>query len=184
MNIDLVIITPCSRRENLLTIKNNMNFDIISKWYIIYDNRHFDFEKCFNHDKIVELSCKDEGHVGHQIREMALQMLRDKPIMVYFLDDDNIVHPNFWNIIKHFEYGHIYTFDMEYNDERILKGNKLVVGNIDTAQYVFDIKLIGNIHFNVQEYGADGIFIQELGEQYKDRCVYIPEISAYYNKLR
>jgi hypothetical protein len=69
-NIKLIIITPCSRPHNLQTMYNSINFDKIHLWCIIYDTRKIEFVKNFNHSKIIELECKDEGTAGHQIRNI------------------------------------------------------------------------------------------------------------------
>lgn len=181
--IELNIVTPCSRPENLELIKKSINFDLISKWYIIYDTRNNEFKKKYeNTDKIIELECKDEGIVGHQIRNMSLNLIKNG--FIYYLDDDNIVHPELWNIFTNFENNYIYTFDLIYNDNRILKGNNPIPNKIDTSQYLFDVSLVGNIKFNQSIYNADGIFINNLINNNKDKWKYIENISAYYNKLR
>jgi hypothetical protein len=182
---ELVIVTPCSRVKNLDIIKEHIQFDKIKNWYIIYDNRHFEFNKRYEGvNKIIELSCKDEGQVGHQIRKMSLDLLKNSGVLIYFLDDDNIIHPNFWNLVPKFQCNHIYSFDQIRESEgRILKGGNLVVNYIDTAQYVFDVNLVNNERFCVSEYNADGLFIQQLGKNHKDKCVYFEELAAYYNKL-
>lgn len=182
-HVEFYIVTPCSRPENLEKMKELINFDLITKWYIIYDTRNQEFIKRYqHHDKIIELECKDEGIVGHQIRNLALNIITSG--MMCFLDDDNVIHPEFWNILVEFKLGQIYTFDMIYKNQSILRGNNPVIGSIDTAQYVFDSSLVGNLRFNVSEYAADGYFIQDLVKQNKDKWVYVPKQAAYYNWIR
>ena len=179
----IVLVTPCSRPENLEQIKASINFSRIDKWYIIYDTRHFEFEKHYEgHPQIIELECKDVGVVGHQIRNMALGLLATG--LVYFLDDDNTVHPNFWKIAERFNEGELYTFDMAYSNGMIRKGDNPTVANIDTAQYVFSMNLINTLRFDVSDYSSDGIFINSLWNANKDKWTYIPEVAATYNKLR
>jgi hypothetical protein len=160
-------------------MKDSIDFSKIKNWYIIYDTRNKPFNKKYTDDKIIELECKDEGIVGHQIRNMALNTIKDS--LIYFLDDDNIIHPSFWNI--NFDSNKLYTFDMQRKDD-ILKGNKVEPDSIDTAQYVFDVNLVGDLRFDVTLYNADGFFIQKIYEENKDKWVYVPEIASYYNKLR
>jgi hypothetical protein len=45
------------------------------------------------------------------------------------------------------------------------------------------VNLVDNVKFCVNEYSADGLFIQQLGKNHKDKCVYFEELAAYYNKL-
>lgn len=180
-NIKLIIITPCSRPHNLQTMYNSINFDKIHLWCIIYDTRKIEFVKNFNHSKIIELECKDEGTAGHQIRNMALNIIDDG--LLYFLDDDNIMHPFFWNLMDHFKSGHLHTFNLLYQNGTILYGNNPTPKNIDTSQYVFDKSLVNNIRFNMSNYCADGIFIKTIYENNKEKTIYFNHIAAYYNWL-
>ena len=120
--------------------------------------------------------------MGHQIRNLALNIITSG--MMCFLDDDNVIHPEFWNIITGFKLDQIYTFDMIYKNQSILLGNNPVVGSIDTAQYVFDRSLVGKIRFDTSQYAADGQFINVLVNQHRDKWVYIPKQAAYYNRIR
>lgn len=179
---NLVIVTPCSRPENLEAVKDSINFDRIKAWYIIYDTRNVEFLKRFQHEKIIELECKDEGVVGHQIRNMALCTIQEG--IMYFLDDDNIIHPNFWNISGQFCLGRIFTFDMIRNNCSILLGNNPVPNLIDVSQYAFDVRLVGDLRFDETAYNADGQFIKKLHNQCNEQWTYIQTVAAFYNKLR
>lgn len=179
----LTIVTPCSRPENLPKIFETMRFDLIDKWYIIYDTRNATFvERYADHPQIVEMECKDEGVVGHPIRNMALDVITEG--LVYFLDDDNTIHPEFWEMCRSFTPGRIHTFDIEYADKRVLAGDSVKVCSIDTAQYVFDVALVGTTRFIPTEYAADGMFIEAVWEANKDKWVYRKQVAAYYNRLR
>jgi predicted O-methyltransferase YrrM len=178
--VNLTIVTPCSRPYNLLELKNSIDFTKIDKWYIVHDVRNMPFKKQFNDAQIVELVCTDNGSVGHQIRNMMLKQIPSG--LVYFLDDDTIIHPNFWNI--DFAPNKIYTFDTIYNKAiPILKGDTCKICHVDMCQIVFDMKLVGDITFQQNVYEADGIFIEAMVKKNKENWVYIPETCAYYNKL-
>jgi hypothetical protein len=182
IGVKLTLLTPCSRPENLERMMQTIQFHLIDKWYIIYDTRHFPFQKRFSHPQIVEMECKDEGSVGHQIRNMGMNIIHEG--LLYFLDDDNLIHPSFWNVIANVREGKIYTFDLLYQDGTILLGNKPVVRCIDTAQYIFDMKLVGNLRFDASLYIGDGVFIESMVEMHKDKWEYIPEVGCYYNRLK
>jgi hypothetical protein len=179
----LTIVTPCSRPENLEKLYKSIQFDKITLWLIIYDTRKLNFEKRFNDPKIIELECKDEGIVGHQIRNMSLNIITQG--LIYFLDDDNIIHPFFWYITNHFKEGSIHTFNLLYQNGSILKGENPAPKNIDIAQCVFDKSLVGDIRFNANNYSADSVFISELCNKNKDttQIVYFNYIATYYNWL-
>jgi len=178
---DLIIVTPCSRPENLQKLYDSINFDKITLWLIIYDTRNLEFVKRFDNSKIVELECKDEGVAGHQIRNMALNIIMNG--LVYFLDDDNIIHPFFWNLVDHFNSGYIYTFNLLYKSGDIKFGNNPTYGNIDTSQFVFDKSLVSDLRYNANNYSSDGYFINSLVDNNKEKTMYFNYIAAYYNWL-
>jgi hypothetical protein len=177
--VELNIVTPCIRPENLSIIKDSIDFTKVSKWYIVYDVRHVVFKKQFDDDKIVELACTEDGIAGHQIRNMMLSKISHG--MVYFLDDDTVMHPNFWKL--DFEYNKIFTFDTQYNKLNVMQGNNPKVRFIDMGQIVFDIRLIGDLRFKTFMYDADGIFIEALCSKYKTNWKYIGKICSNYNSL-
>lgn len=177
----VTIITPCSRPENLEKMKESMNFNKIEKWYIVYDNRKFEFSKRYENDpKIIEVECKEEGSAGHQCRNKALDMIDSG--MIYFLDDDNIIHPEFWNL--EIDSGKLFTFNQQRSSTTVFTGDNPTVGMIDTAQFIFDKSILGDLRFEKDKYEADGIFIHELIERAKDNWVFIDKIACYYNKLK
>lgn len=175
----LNIVTPCTRPENLDTIYKSINFEKVKIWYIIYDVRKVVYKKRFSHPKIIELACTDEGTVGHQIRNMAINMIPYG--LIYFLDDDNQIHPSFWDL--DIKCNKIYTFNMQYSDGRILKGDVPAPNKIDTAQYVFDVNLVHNLQFDSFNYQADGCFIQQLCKDNLKNWQYVDKCMACYNAL-
>jgi hypothetical protein len=55
-NNKLTIITPSYRIDNILKIKNSINFEYVEKWMIVYDgNRIIDNPKIFSSD--INISC-------------------------------------------------------------------------------------------------------------------------------
>jgi glycosyltransferase involved in cell wall biosynthesis len=178
------IITPCCRADNLDIIIKSINFDLIDKWYIIYDtSKNRTYTKKFeDNPKIEEHFCSDEGVVGHPQRNFGLNLVKNG--FVYFLDDDNIIHPEFWNIVPKLDINHFYTFDqIRMYEGHTLKGNTIKIRAIDTAQYIVPKELINNIRFDVNRYQADGIFITSINELYSNNHIYIPTVASYYNFL-
>ena len=153
---------------------------MIDKWYIIYDTRNQEFTKRFDDPKIIELSCTDNGIVGHPIRNMSLNIVTEG--LLYYLDDDNVMHSDFWTVCSTFLPGHIYLFDQDRKGN-LLKGNNPTVDNIDTAQYVFDVGLVNGLRFDVNAYNGDGIFIETLCNHNSSVIAYINKTCCYYNFL-
>ena len=183
----LTIVTPCSRPGNLHNVMRSIDFSKIEKWVIIHDTRNRPFERVFEsikNDKIVELECKDEGGVGHQIRNYALDNVV-KSGWLYFLDDDNIVHPNFWTLPLEMKGADVHTFDMQYVAGNVLKGDNPTVEHIDTAQFVFNVASVPKeVRYDVTRYNADGVFIEQLVKCVGLKHAYHPLTASWYNKLR
>ena len=187
----ITIITPCSRPQNLKTISKSIQFDKIDKWIIVHDTTRFKgiYEQVFsNNPKIVEYgyfsppgTCSGNSQRNHALRHVEKGL-------VYFLDDDNIVHPNFWTIVSNFDEDHFYSWDQIRNDSfankpnGILGGEYPILRQIDTAQYIVPRHMCR--FWQEEPYWADGLFIEDVYGRYKDQHVYVPTIAAYYNYLR
>jgi hypothetical protein len=183
----MYLVTPCSRPENLERIKQSIQFDKIEKWYIVYDNRRFEFSKRYEGDEqIVEIECLDEGIAGHQCRNKSLDIILNSSTrgFVYFVDDDNIIHPNFWNF--KFDPGEAlaYTFHQQVNSHNVRTGNLPIPGCIDTAQYVVHTDTIGKNRFISDVYEADGMFINSIVDENMSTWKFINDVGCYYNFLR
>lgn len=185
----LVVVTPCSRPENLELVKDSLDFTRIEAWHVIYDTRHAPFVRRFEgHPQIIESECTADGIAGHQIRNQFLDGLdRDNPVgnrnkLVYFLDDDNTVHPSFWSL----ELGTsgVWTFDMQYADGSVRRGDTPLVNQIDTAQFVFSSDIARGLRYDATAYNADGFFVEEIWKRNRDAWTYTPVVAATYNRLR
>jgi hypothetical protein len=183
--LPLTIITPCSRPENLPVVLRSINFDVVNRWIIVHDTQRRPFVKVFPDDeKIEEYSCEGPpNRSGNGPRNMGLNLVTDG--FVYFLDDDNIVHPSFYTeIVPKLMPRSIVSFDMEYVNGAVLRGSNPRPRNIDTSMVVFDRVTCGSLKWDLQEYIADGIFIQKLIENSRDQWTYLPIVAAWYNRLR
>ena len=70
----------------------------MNRWLIVHDTTHTNgvFNEVFNHPKIVEFGVSG-GISGNPQRNAAINQVNSG--LIYFLDDDNIIHPNFWEIV-------------------------------------------------------------------------------------
>jgi hypothetical protein len=186
----LTIITPCYRQENIPKLFDSIRFEQIDKWIIVYDttnNRKYD--KLYDDNpKIIE--CFFEGGIsGNPQRNYALSLVEDG--FIYFLDDDNIIHPNFWSIVKTLDPHFFYTFDQIGNEYSYfhygcdtLYGNRIALLYIDTAMYIIHKKFIKDIKWREDLYNADGYFICDIFNNNIGAHKYINKIGCYYNYLR
>jgi hypothetical protein len=62
--------------------------------------------------------------------------------------------------------------------------DKVTVGNIDTAQYMFRASIVEGLRFDETRYDADGVFIEELYQRHKDKFLFVNQPLCYYNYLR
>jgi hypothetical protein len=184
----LTIITPCSRPDNLSKVQVSIRFDLIDKWIIVYDtSKKTTYTKKFqDNPQIIEIECS-RGIRGSPQRNEAINLVEDG--FIYFLDDDNIIHPEFWQISKSFELPYFYTFNQWRKwptDKKftVLPGNEICIGKIDTAMYCIHKTHIGQIRWKEDKDGcADGLFIEQIYENNKDSHKYIDIIAAYYNQI-
>ena len=119
-------------------------------------------------DAVIRL-CKsttnfDQGtsQAGHAQRNRALAEIPDG--LVYNLDDDNIMHPHFWEIHPQLTPGRLTTFDQQRSIDQVMPGDNPTVLDIDMGSFVVDRDLIGDIKFDHTESVADGLFVEEVLE--------------------
>jgi hypothetical protein len=174
--MNLVIITACSRPENLQKIKESIN--VKCEWIIVYDSsvpiNNFD-EKW-----ITEIYIQG-GIVGAKQKNIGLDYTLPYDY-VYFLDDDNLLHPDFNKLLEIVDckkyLGYIFAQDLN----RSTRMPDVKVGYIDLAQYLLRRELIGDIRFS-QTYECDGYLIEEIYKKYSDKILILNDIYSYYNRL-
>jgi SAM-dependent methyltransferase len=179
----ITIITPSYRINNLKKVKNSINFYYVNEWIIVYDGKHIkDNPNLFEGQeagKIKEYICESEGISGNPQRNFALSKLTNEDTIIYYLDDDNIIHPSIYMLLNFIDNTKMYTF----NQHNRIKGNNIRVGAIDTAMVLIPYKLCKNISWVLHRYDADGVYIEECYKQNKDRHVFVDNVLCYYNKI-
>ena len=177
----LTIITPSYRVNNLLEIKKSINFEYIEEWIIVYDGSKIpDNPKIFeNNNKIKEYVFKGEGISGNPQRNYALTKITNPNTLIYYLDDDNIFHPDMYKLLNIIDNDKMYTFN-QYNR---LKGNNINMCCIDTAMVIIPYKLCKNEKWILDKYEADGYYIIECYNKNKNIHIFIDNDLSYYNKI-
>ena len=188
-NKKITIITPSIRPDNLLKIKESINFDFVDEWIIVYDGKKIkENPALFSSEKIKEYVHSGDGGSGNSQRNFALDHVQNPDTYIYFLDDDNLIHPDLYSIIDMLEDNRIYTFNQDRPEKEFpftnnLKGNTIELRKIDSAMFLIDYKLCKNIRWYVYKYFSDGIFIVNVYSENKDKWIYIDQTLSYYNKL-
>jgi hypothetical protein len=179
----LTIITPSYRVNNLLEIKKSINFEYVDEWIIVYDGSKItDNPNLFKeqkNNKIKEYVHNSKGISGNPQRNYALSKITNPNTLLYYLDDDNIIHPNLYKLMKFIDNTKIYTF----NQHNRIKGNNISVNKIDTAMIVIPYELCKNQKWLLDKYNADGFYIKECFNKKQNLHVYVDNSLCYYNKI-
>ncbi len=187
----LTIITPCTIPGNLKTIQESIDFNYVKEWIIVYDEKYVSsiptnvFDKT---DKIKEYICGDKGVNGNPQRNFALSVVQNQDTFLYFLDDDNLMHPDFYHFLSEIEPGKMYTFNQsrpetEFPFKPVLKGSTPQVQNIDTGMMLIDFQLCNDIRWINENGNADGFYINECYRRNIENWIFVDKILSFYKKL-
>jgi SAM-dependent methyltransferase len=183
----ITIITPSYRTNNLVTLKNSINFDYVNEWIIVHDgSKMSENPNVFaneNNSKIKEFIHTGEGYLGNSQRNYALDNITVTDTILYFLDDDNIIHPSLYKLLDIVDKNKVYTFNQSRLSNNVLKGDNITIGNIDTAMMLIDYSLCSSIRWENNRYDADGLYITTCYNQNQDKHIYVDNVLCYYNKL-
>ena len=151
------MVTPSYRIDNLNFF--SINFKYIDEWIIVYDGNRIETNPYIfkENETIKEYIYKCDGISGNGQRNYALTKITNLETLLYHLDDDNILHPDLYNLLNFIDNNTIYSFN-EYNR---IKGNNINVGYIDTAIVIIPFNLCKNIKWKLDTYEADGYYIKE-----------------------
>jgi hypothetical protein len=178
------IITACSRPQNLDLLKESITFPC--DWYIIYDSEKI--ERIFEEGWIHTYNLKG-GVSGYNQKNYGLSLVDGG--WVYFLDDDNVLHPKFFDLFsiytKLYPEKSAFVFNQQCSpDEKDVRWaipSNVQTYKIDQAQWIVKRELIGFYRFG-DRYESDGDFITTLHEQHSTRFGYLLTVMSYYNYLK
>ena len=164
----LTIVTPCSRPQNLPLMAESIKpgrslFDVI--WMVIFDNG-----EC------------PQSEVGNYQRNCALEAIKDG--LVYFLDDDTLIHPELFDELAKVKTGAVAFGQVLNGGIRYASPATMKVCQIDMGQVAIQREVIGDARFALGVYEADGIFIQAVYGNNPEAWSFIEKPLCYYNKLR
>jgi glycosyltransferase involved in cell wall biosynthesis len=197
--VTLHILTRCTRQQNLLTIKKSVFPSPINTiWHIIFDTTTL---KDIDAEMLNELQdpttrfhfVKGDGsdYLYPQLSDIIDKLHKD--VYVVILDDDNIIHPDFYNTIKSeieanpnkdaFVYEQfVNKKDFTGLDVRKVGPEHMRLRHIDSAQYVIKQSLYTQGRYE-GGYCGDGVFIENLYKQHSDKFHFIHSELCYYNYL-
>lgn len=175
--MDLTIITPCSRPKNLHRMHKSIPQGV--RWIIV-----FDMDRCDIKIPNAEHYFYKEHAYGYPQTNFALDMIKDG--YVYFLDDDNTVHPDLIDNIRGVDNDFIHFLqqrcERKKTHPKYIIGSEVRGGKIDKGGVLLKRTLIGDIRFRTDIYAADGYFIEDC---YKKATspLFIDKVLSYHNKL-
>jgi len=175
------IITRCCRPENLPQLQASIPQGC--NWVVVFDHEAKAKPAGFGS---AQLHSPFTGAWGHQHRNYALDTLTYAPEdWVYFLDDDNIVHPKWHAAIAPFinTDAVFLTWGLatRTDEPSLPPTDHPQLGNIDTASFMVRASALAGLRFQ-DAYGADGLLAQELASRFP--ITMIDEYLCYYNYLR
>ena len=192
----LNIITRCTRLQHLLTIKDSVfqypEADVT--WHILFDTSvlkdiEFDLlQKLQNNKTIFHFI---EGKEGDLLYPQSMSVVKTiKEGYVYYLDDDNILHPDFIPIISQIaKESKIYVVD-QFVDKKDFTGLEYRIASpentkyqgIDMAQMLIHFSVFAKYEF-IGDYAADGHFAEKIYKENPLWFEYVNQTLSYYNYL-
>ena len=184
----MTIITPLTRPQNLPSILDSMDFRFIEEWLIVVDANTppFDQHLYQNHPGIRILHCPTLSELGSHKRNVAMDSIQNKNTFLYFLDDDNIIHPDIYNVLATISHNvsRFYTFNQIQKSLQLrLLGDRIERYHIDTAMFLVHYGCCETIRWNPDLSEGDGIFIEDVYAKHPDAHVYLKHKNCYYNYL-
>lgn len=170
------ILTPCSRPWNLVMIAPSIPPKC--SWKVAFD------KSTGVQSRGKWYTSQFTGSWGHPVRNEMLSRLKAKPDdYILFLDDDNLIHPNWYEHIKGAT-ADMVTWGQENKDGtiRLRATDQPKVGNIDMGSFMVKYKIAKQLKFT-DVYEADGIFAMEAAKKASDIQT-INESISYYNYLK
>ena len=135
----------------------------------------------------VEGNYNDEpSTTGNVLRNAGISLVKGSSSYIYFLDDDNIMHPDFWEIVHPLleeRRSDFITFDQQRSPQQILVGPRAELWKIDTAMFVTQRSLVNKSRWRIARYDADGYFAEEMQAKASHHA-YVNHTWAYYNYFK
>lgn len=180
----IYIITPCTRIYNLERMRQSIPKECT--WVISFDNKVKDPPQV---EGAICLHSPFTGGYGNPNRNYAIDHLKDSlkdDDWLYILDDDNIIHPDWYDGVKdHLDSNSmIHWGQCLYNDVHRSDAPEIPKsGNVDTAQYMVRWSIAKDIRFHDVYYEADGFYADDCLKA-AGSSLRIEKDLCYFNYLR
>jgi hypothetical protein len=196
MNSILHIVTPCTRKQEYLDrcYQSIIQLDCNWKWYIIINKNVYKHDLDISKYNNTKLLIQERENKWNSLINHYLDNVNEPNSFVFFLDDDNLIHPNFNKA-----YDELITNSAEVNSLVLTQEGKfddgryftrealsenIMVEKIDQGQVVFKRSIIGDLRYWENIYRGDGYFIMEYfirDGKNKGKVILFQYIGCYYN---
>jgi len=179
------IVTPSRRPFNLKFISQSIPKEC--EWIVVLDDTVKNDHK---EENATILKSGKTGFWGNPNRNFGLDYIKNNlnpndNDWFYILDDDNIIHPEWWkNIQLHLNSTDaIITWGQSWasGEHRTEPTSEPKVAKIDTSQYMVRWSVAKNLYFE-NIYEADGIYAEEAAK--RGTVKKLDQYLGYYNFLR
>lgn len=184
----LTIITPCSRPYNLpmlaASIEPGRKLFAIT-WRVVFDGARLKWHEVPG--AVAEIATHAESQFGNHQRNYGLMATQEG--WVYFLDDDTVMHPDFFTglnaAIRQHPGARGFAFpQIKRKRIRGAAAETMKVRMVDMGQVCMQRGLIGATRFELGLYEADGVFIENVYESDPQGWVFLNTPVCTYNSLR
>lgn len=186
------VITRCTRTENLKKIYNSFNGYDRLEWTVVFDG------SCLAEIELDLLAWLTDVGASYRLfyskngsylyPEINKVVASNKSLWTVLVDDDNIVHPEYFSSLEELISSNntscvfIYNQILEDDSVRYCSPENTKVGSIDLAQYTFYPSSLEFSQFKAG-YCGDGEFIEQLYKEIPDSFKFINKELCYYNYL-
>jgi len=194
------VITRCTRVENLLTIADSVYKEGVDvTWHVVFDTsvvKEVEVSLLGELYKLGAILYFKQGSPGTYMYPEMNELIKTLPSEDYvtLIDDDNIVHPDYYDVIidtiNKNPHNDAFCYDQFVDKKdftglkyRIASPESVEVKGIDLAQYTVCAGTFFNYEFG-NGYCGDGEFIQALHNSRPQTFVFIDQTLCYYNYLQ
>lgn len=196
------LITAVSRERNLPRILDSIRCSLRAiplevQWILVFDApgsklaRTKDLIKTSGRIKVLE-ALYEGGPMKFGIHQKNLGMDLIEDGFYHCLDDDNIVHPEFFScLLRAIESNpgkRAFAFaQIRWDHHGTLTPSvwSMNPGQIDNTMFVVHKDLIGSLRYEKQFSGwEDGIFFQKIFSKHREEFVFVKDQVTYYNYLK
>jgi glycosyltransferase involved in cell wall biosynthesis len=179
------IVTPSRRPFNLEFIEKTIPNEC--EWVVVFDKT---VKNAHQIENATIINSDETGFWGNPNRNIGLEYIKNNlnpsdNDWIYILDDDNILHSEWWNTIQsHLDSTDaIITWGQSWpsGEPRTEPTNEPKIATIDTSQYIVRWSVAKDLRFE-WIYEADGIYAEEAAK--RGTVKKLDQYLGYYNFLR